>query len=146
MISKVMLTMESRIHGDMYVRFGGGLAETYHRKVAKRCWPSPLKEIADLSGIVKTLGNRIAKRTFATTVTLLNGVPIESVSKMMGHTNIRTTQLYAKMLDEKVSNDMAPFTEIHSLLNELNKFQITTVIKVFKPFEGSYIRGSYQKS
>ena len=42
MISKVMLTMESRIHGDMYVRFGGGLAETYHRKVAKRCWPSPL--------------------------------------------------------------------------------------------------------
>ena len=67
-----------------------------------------LVEIAALSDIVKTLGNRIAKRTFATTVTLLNGVPIESVSKMMGHTNIRTTQLYAKMLDEKVSSDMAP--------------------------------------
>ena len=108
MISKVMLTMESRIHGDMYVRFGGGLAETYHRKVAKRCWPSPLKEIADLSDVAQILGNRIAKRTFATTVTLLNGVPIESVSKMMGHTNIRTTQLYAKILDEKVSKDMAP--------------------------------------
>jgi len=67
-----------------------------------------LKEIADLSDVAQTLGNRIAKRTFATTVTLLNGVPIESVSKMMGHTNIRTTQLYAKMLDEKVSKDMAP--------------------------------------
>lgn len=71
-----------------------------------------LVEIAALSGIVKTLGNRIAKRTFATTVTLLNGVPIESVSKMMGHTNIRTTQLYAKMLDEKVSIDMAPLRQI----------------------------------
>ncbi|WP_316829086.1 site-specific integrase, partial [Pedobacter miscanthi] len=71
-----------------------------------------LVEIAALSSIVKTLGNRIAKRTFATTVTLLNGVPIESVSKMMGHTNIRTTQLYAKMLDEKVSSDMAPLRQI----------------------------------
>ena len=67
-----------------------------------------LTEIAILSDVVKTLGNRIAKRTFTTTVTLLNGVPIESVSKMMGHTNIRTTQLYAKMLDEKVGKDMAP--------------------------------------
>ena len=37
--------MESRIHGDMYVRFGGRLAETYHRKVEKRCWPSLLKEM-----------------------------------------------------------------------------------------------------
>ena len=71
-----------------------------------------LVEIAALSGIIKTLGNRIAKRTFATTVTLLNGVAIESVSKMMGHTNIRTTQLYAKMLDEKVSSDMAPLRQI----------------------------------
>jgi len=70
-----------------------------------------LAEIAILSDVLKVLGNRIAKRTFATTVTLLNGVPIESVSKMMGHTNIRTTQLYAKMLDEKVGKDMAPLME-----------------------------------
>lgn len=40
METRVMLTMESRIHGDMYVRFGGRLVETYHRKVAKRCWPT----------------------------------------------------------------------------------------------------------
>ncbi|KAA5200351.1 recombinase, partial [Bacteroides fragilis] len=40
METRVMLTMESRIHGNMYVRFGGRLVETYHRKVAKRCWPS----------------------------------------------------------------------------------------------------------
>ncbi len=55
-----------------------------------------LIEIAALSGVNKTLGNRIAKQTFATTVTLLNGVPIESVSKMLGHTNIRTTQYMRK--------------------------------------------------
>ncbi|MDN5283924.1 MAG: Site-specific recombinase, partial [Mucilaginibacter sp.] len=104
--SKVMLTMESRIHGDMYVRFGGGLAETYHRKVAKRCWPSLLKEIADLCNVNKDLTFHIARHTFATTVTLLNGVPIESVSKMLGHTNIKTTQHYARILDLKVGEDM----------------------------------------
>lgn len=45
--------MESRIHGDMYVRFGGRLVETYYRKVEKRCWPSLLKEIADVCGLQK---------------------------------------------------------------------------------------------
>lgn len=75
-----------------------------------------LVEIAALAGIMKTLGNRIAKRTFATTITLMNGVPIESVSKMLGHTNIRTTQLYAKILDEKVGNDMAPLREMFAIV------------------------------
>lgn len=55
METRVMLTMESRIHGDMYVRFGGRLVETYHRKVAKRYWPSLLKEIGDVCGIRKNL-------------------------------------------------------------------------------------------
>ena len=53
--------MESRIHGDMYVRFGGRLVETYHRKVEKRCWPSLLKEIADLCGIKKNLTTHVAR-------------------------------------------------------------------------------------
>lgn len=66
-----------------------------------------LKEIADLCGIDKKLTSHIARHTFATTVTLFNGVPIESVSKMLGHTNIRTTQHYAKILDIKVGEDMA---------------------------------------
>ncbi|TXK21990.1 site-specific integrase [Pontibacter qinzhouensis] len=65
-----------------------------------------LKEIASLCGIDKELTFHIARHTFATTVTLLNGVPIESVSKMLGHTNIKTTQHYAKILDVKVSEDM----------------------------------------
>lgn len=65
-----------------------------------------LKEIADICGITKTLTFHIARHTFATTVTLSNGVPIETVSKMLGHTNIKTTQHYAKILDIKVSEDM----------------------------------------
>lgn len=65
-----------------------------------------LKEIADLCEIKKELTFHIARHTFATTVTLSNGVPIESVSKMLGHKSIKTTQHYAKILDKKVSEDM----------------------------------------
>ncbi|OXE96562.1 site-specific recombinase XerD [Flavobacterium araucananum] len=66
-----------------------------------------LKEIADICGITKALTFHIARHTFATTVTLSNGVPIESVSKMLGHTSIRTTQIYAKVVEQKLSEDMA---------------------------------------
>jgi site-specific recombinase XerD len=48
----------------------------------------------------------VKRHTFATTVTLTNGAPIESVSKMLGHIDIKTTQHYAKVVDEKVSRDM----------------------------------------
>ncbi|MGB3143626.1 MAG: site-specific integrase [Maribacter sp.] len=65
-----------------------------------------LKEIADLSGITKKLTFHMARHTFATTVTLSNGVPIESVSKMLGHKSLKTTQHYAKILDHKLSEDM----------------------------------------
>ena len=67
---------------------------------------SYLKEIADVCGISKELTFHIARHTFATTVTLTNGVSIESVSKMLGHRSIKTTQHYAKILDRKVSDDM----------------------------------------
>jgi site-specific recombinase XerD len=65
-----------------------------------------LKEIAAICEIEKELTFHIARHTFATTITLTNGVPIESVSKMLGHKNLRTTQHYAKVLDRKVSEDM----------------------------------------
>ena len=65
-----------------------------------------LKEIADCCGISKNLTFHIARHTFATTITLSNGVPIESVSKMLGHRNLKTTQHYAKVLDRKISDDM----------------------------------------
>ncbi|WP_262250101.1 site-specific integrase [Parapedobacter soli] len=64
------------------------------------------KEIADLSGITKTLTFHMARHTFATTITLSNDVPIETVSKMLGHTNIKTTQHYAELLDTRIANDM----------------------------------------
>ncbi len=67
---------------------------------------SYLKEIATLCKINKDLTFHTARHTFATTVTLTNAVPIESVSKMLGHSSIKTTQHYAKILDKKVSDDM----------------------------------------
>ena len=48
----------------------------------------------------------LARHTFATTTTLAKGVPIETVSKMLGHTNIETTQIYARITNNKISNDM----------------------------------------
>jgi len=65
-----------------------------------------LKEIGDICEIDKELTFHLARHTFATTITLAKGVPIETVSKMLGHTNIRTTQIYARITDSKISNDM----------------------------------------
>lgn len=65
-----------------------------------------LKEIADVCGITKNLTFHLARHTFATTVTLAKGIPIETVSKMLGHTNIQTTQIYARITNEKISKDM----------------------------------------
>jgi site-specific recombinase XerD len=71
-----------------------------------------LKEIADMCDITKKMTTHTARHTFATTVTLTNGVPIETVSKMLGHKNLKTTQHYAKILDMKVSHDMSALKAI----------------------------------
>lgn len=78
-----------------------------------------LKEIADVCEINKELTFHIARHTFATTVTLSNGVPIETVSKMLGHTNLKTTQHYAKILDKKISNDMMILKEKFKNTNQM---------------------------
>ena len=67
---------------------------------------SYLKEIGDVCGVTKPITFHLARHTFATTITLTNGVPLESVSKMLGHRNIKTTQQYAKIVDKKISDDM----------------------------------------
>jgi site-specific recombinase XerD len=79
-----------------------------------------LKELAVCCEINKELTFHIARHTFATTVTMTNGVPIESVSKMLGHTNIKSTQHYAKIVDKKVGDDMA------ALAQKLNLKLVTT--------------------
>jgi integrase len=83
-----------------------------------------LKEIGDACGITKNLSTHMARHTFATTVTLNNDIPIESVSKMLGHSTITMTQNYARLLDKKVSNDMA---KIH------DKFTTEKVSLTFAP-------------
>lgn len=70
-----------------------------------------LKELADICGIKKQLTFHVARHTFATTVTMTNGVPIESVSKMLGHKKIATTQHYARIVDQKVGEDMGALAQ-----------------------------------
>lgn len=70
-----------------------------------------LKEVADLCGINIPLTTHIARHTFATTITLANDVPIESVSSMLGHKSLRSTQVYAKIAQKKLSNDMKALRE-----------------------------------
>ncbi len=66
-----------------------------------------LKELADICGITKNLTFHIARHTFATTVALTNNLPIETVGAVLGHQNLRSTQIYAKVVPRKISNDMA---------------------------------------
>ncbi len=80
-----------------------------------------LKEIADVCGITKKMTTHTARHTFATTVTLTNGVPIETVSKLLGHKNLKTTQHYAKILDLKVSQDMSALR---------SKFSVPSPLKI----------------
>lgn len=79
---------------------------TIFPKISNQKLNSYLKEIADLCDITKNLTFHLARHTFATIVTLTNGVPIETVSQLLGHSRISTTQIYAKVIERKVSADM----------------------------------------
>lgn len=97
----------------------GKYKDNREAKIKGKLFPVPsnqkvnayLKEIADCCGVPKQLTFHMARHTFATTVTLTNGVPIETVSKMLGHKKIQTTQIYARILDKKVSFDMKQLKE-----------------------------------
>ncbi len=84
-----------------------------------------LKVIAEISGIGKYLTFHMARHTFATTVTLVNGVPIESISKMMGHTKLSTTMIYAKVSQSKIGVDMELLQ--HKLNKGMDKFKLKEV-------------------
>ncbi len=86
-----------------------------------------LKEIADLASVDKNLTFHVARHTFATTVTLTNGVPIESVSKMLGHTNLKTTQIYVKVNNYRFKLDNKPERTMEGI-----KVICTSVIWVYK--------------
>ena len=73
-----------------------------------------LKEIARACGIHKNISFHVARHTFATTVTLSNGVPIETVSKLLGHTKLSTTQIYARVLQKKVGDDMQKVIDLYN--------------------------------
>lgn len=76
-------------------------------KISNQKLNSYLKEIADSCNIKKHLTFHMARHTFATTIILSNGVPIETVSKILGHSELATTQIYARVLDRKISEDMS---------------------------------------
>lgn len=85
-----------------------------------------LKEVADLCGIKKKLTTHTARHTFATTVLLLNDVPMETAMELLGHTDIRTTQIYGKIVQKKISSDM------QKLKGKLSKPYISNEKKFYK--------------
>ncbi len=99
----VALGVLNKYKADPEVLNQGGLLP----KLSNQKLNAYLKEVADLSGINKNLTFHLARHTFATTVTLANGVPMETVSKLLGHSSIKTTQIYAKVIEKKVSEDMS---------------------------------------
>jgi site-specific recombinase XerD len=70
-----------------------------------------LKELADLCQIEKPMTTHIARHTFATTVLLANGVSMEATSKMLGHSSIKTTQIYGKIVESRVGAEMDQLSE-----------------------------------
>lgn len=90
------------------------LLEKYDNPTLENLFPVPsnqktnayLKEIADICRIHKNITFHVARHTFATTIALSHGMPVESLAKMLGHSNIKTTQIYAKITDHKLNQDM----------------------------------------
>jgi integrase len=86
----------------------GRLLPIYSNQMINRT----LRDIANACGIRKKVTFHVARHTFATAITLSNGVPIETVSKLLGHTKLSTTQIYARVVEKKVGEDMQNLKEI----------------------------------
>ncbi len=99
LIDKYKVNPKSEINGTIFPKISNQKLNSY------------LKEVADICLIKKNLTFHLARHTFATTVTLTNGVPIETVSQLLGHSRISTTQIYAKVIERKVSDDMTLLKE-----------------------------------
>lgn len=80
-----------------------------------------LKEIAKRAGVLKHITFHMGRHTFATTITLEKGIPLETVSKMLGHTKLSTTQIYAKVVDTKIRDDMASLKALYANKEESDK-------------------------
>ena len=103
-----------------------------------------LKEIGDICQIIKPLTFHLARHTFATTTTLAKGVPLETVSKMLGHTNLKTTQIYARITDSKISSDMEVLAQKLQKFPKLKINQSSDVVikqmsDIDKDFEGLHL-------
>ncbi len=107
LIKRYMTDKRSLVNNTLFPRISNQKMNAY------------LKEIAPLAGIQKNLTFHMARHTFATTVTLTNGVPIETISKMLGHTRLATTQIYAKVVERKVYDDMQMLREKLEHKNDL---------------------------
>lgn len=77
-----------------------------------------LKDIAKAAHVYKRVTFHMGRHTFATTITLMKGIPIETVSKMLGHTKLSTTQIYAKVIDTKIMEDMAALKTLYAHKNK----------------------------
>ena len=86
-----------------------------------------LKDVAKECAIQKYINFHLARHTFATTVTLTNGVPLETVSKMLGHTKLSTTQVYVHILQQKISDDMNVLRRKFKDSEDEKKPQLTVV-------------------
>jgi integrase len=112
-----------------FVKIAGGdvgQRDTVFPRVSNQEVNRSLKILAEICGIQKYLTSHLARHTFATTVTLMNGVPIETISKMLGHTKISTTMLYAKVTQTKIGMDM------NLLQNRLDKNKTVSALNVAK--------------
>jgi integrase len=108
---KVPLLKPAEVLPEKFSGHEAGNRDTVFPRVSNQEVNRSLKIIAEICGIQKYLTFHLARHTFATTVTLMNGVPIETISKMLGHTKISTTMLYAKVTQTKIGMDMNLFQD-----------------------------------